>query len=563
MVKTLFLQTERAAELRQTAESQKVYAKATTPFRGLIVDRFDEQLAIDTARYDVYLRPVEYKAKTNPAKNKEKELGELLGMSIDNFRRTLAKGKTARLAQGISRAKADSLAKLAVPGLDLMPQNYREYPHKELAANLLGFVSWDKTGQSGMEQALNEELNLSPEEQKPVISRIDGRPVTRLVPIKPLINSSFGNKVVLTIDSKLQYKAEAALRKGIEKSGGKQGAAIVLHSKTGEVLAWASYPFFDPNNYSSYSADSLGNWSALQAYEPGSTFKILTIAAALDQKAIDPSFRCLDPGRLQIGNQTIRNHGEYRGGPREIGLRELFSLSSNVASSLVALKIPAQGFYGELRDFGIGSKTGVGLPGESAGHLKGLPWSGVEQATTGFGQGVVAVTAIQMAAAVNAIANDGQWVQPHILKKIVSADGRRELKKTEALVHPVVSPEVARIVRELLRDSVQENLINDPSYFPGRGLSLDLAGKTGTAQKYCPELRGYCLDATVASFIGFFPSVKPEFLVYVVIDSPSELGGWGNTVAGPVFNEIASGISYLYPKGLKVEESGWWPKLTP
>lgn len=537
----------KASSLKHVVDGQRRRATPTTIFRGEIADRNGVVLAVDTAKFDLYLRPTSLKASVNQLT----ELAQILSIEEERLEQLKHSRKITKLASSMSRQKADLIAQLKIAGLDLIPVNSREYPHGKLAAHLLGFVSWDSSGKAGIEESLNKTLRSAHTGADQILTRGDGLPVARLASLKPIINSSFGQQVELTIDSKLQYKVEQILDESITRFQANKGTVIVMSPNTGEILAWANSPSYNPNFYSQYSIDRMVNWAISQVYEPGSTFKILTVASALQLKAIKPDFRYLDEGQKKIGNRTIRNHDYRHGKTHEIGLMELFRFSSNTGAAEIGLKMQPEKFYDQLKKFGIASKTQVEIPGESAGSLANYKkWKEIDTATTSFGQGAVSVTPIQLAAAVNTIANHGEWIQPHLIKDIKTADGLRIIHKTEPLKRRVVSAKVAKTVSELLAQSIRTNLEEDSSYIAGEIPGYEVAGKTGTAQKYCPKLRTYCPGETIASFIGYFPADKPSYLVLVVVDSPAGAGGWGNTVAGPIFNQVGEEILKIYPQGL-------------
>lgn len=546
--KTLYLQIFQAKDLKKTALNQKRRSNLTTIFRGEITDCKGVALAIDTARFNVILRPSNYKASIGQTE----QLSKILGITeerIDTLRNT--KNKFVKLASFLSREKADEIAKLRIAGLQLDPVNSREYPHGKLAAHLLGFVSWDSSGQAGIEQVLNKELTNAKNESSKVFMRGDGQPLIKYASLKPIINSSFGQQVELTIDSKLQYKVEQILDSGIKEFKAQRGTAIVLNPKNGEIMAWANSPSYDPNFYGHYSPAQTVNWAISQIYEPGSTFKVLTVASALNLGIIKTDYKYIDEGKIKIGNKVIYNHDYKAGKVKEIDLAQLFRFSSNTGAADIGLKMKPQKFYEQLKKFGIGEKTGIEIPGESGGVLKDYKtWREIDIATTSFGQGSVAVTPLQLASSIGVIANHGEWVQPHIIKSIRSADGSKSIKQTKIIKRKVISSRVANNVSDLLAQSIKDNLEQDITYMAGEVPNYEVAGKTGTAQKYCPKIGHYCPGETIASFIGYFPAQKPEFLILVVIDTPKEAGGWGNTVAGPIFNRIGETLVNMYPDRL-------------
>ena len=309
-------------------------------------------------------------------------------------------------------------------------------------------------------------------------------------------------------------------------------AAIITNPKTGEIFAWANYPSFDPNQYSKYPYGITKNWSMVDVYQPGSTFKILTLSSALDLGTIKPNSTFYDAGSLKVGNRTVHNHD---GGHGQIDLLHLLIHSSNVGAAQVALTMTPKQFHDKLQAFGLGNTTGIELPGESAGLL--LPaknWRPIDQATTGFGQGAIAVTPLQLVAAVGAVANDGVWIEPHLVRRIYDPRTGVTEKWTEPKAKEVVSPATAKLMRTFFAQNIAMG-----TQIAGQIPGYLVAGKTGTAQKVGQGGHGYLAGQTVASFIGFLPANNPQLLCLVVLDGPQTDGRWGNTVAGPVFNAIA------------------------
>jgi cell division protein FtsI/penicillin-binding protein 2 len=346
------------------------------------------------------------------------------------------------------------------------------------------------------------------------------------------ITPPLGQHVELTIDNYLQHLAEKELIAMAQHARALKGTAIIADPTNGEILAWANYPSYDPNEYSKYSFEVTKNWSMVDVYQPGSTFKILTLASALDLGTIKPNSVFYDAGSLKVGNRTVHNHDGAHG---TLDLLHIFIHSSNVAAAQVAMTMTPRQFFSKLKEFGVGNPTGIELPGESSGLLlDGKYWRPIDSATTGFGQGAVAVTPLQLVAAVGTIANDGIWIEPHIIRRIYDPKTGVTEKWTEPKKHEVVSPTTARLVRTLLAENISQG-----TQVAGKVPGYRVAGKTGTAQKAIVGGRGYQAGQTIASFIGFLPADNPRLLCLVVIDSPQTDGRWGNTVAGPVFNAIA------------------------
>jgi|GEM_PF-1443459 len=505
------------------SKAEKQFYEKPVALRGDIRDRNGNLLVLDIVNYDLYLK---VKSIQEIKDERINELAEVLKIDPVKLKHKISNTRiNNRISSGISEITNSKIKKNDFDFVYLHPVVKRVYPHKRMAAQVVGFINNDREGQHGVEYAHEDLLTK--------ISERNSR------------NSLYqkGTDIVLTIDSALQEYAEEELAKAVSESRASKGAIIVISPKTGEIYAWAVQPNYDPNEF--FKEKTIKNWSITDIYEAGSTFKVLTVASALETMSITANSTFYDPGFLKVGKRTIKNHN--RGKPQQITLLELFKQSSNVASAQVGLKMGPENFYKAIKKFMIGKKTGIDLPGESQGLLLDFhKWKEIDCATTGFGQGAVSVTPIQLVSAVCAIANHGLWVQPHILKGTWEGEYNlinetpMQIKQEQS-----VSSEVADYVSDLLKQSVQEN-VEAMAYIAGNVPGYNVAGKTGTAQKLRPDGKGYWGGHTVASFIGYLPAENPEILTLVVIDDPKTGGGWGNTVCGPVFNRVASVAAQIY-----------------
>jgi cell division protein FtsI/penicillin-binding protein 2 len=497
--------------------------------RGAITDRKGLPLAIDTTRYDVFVHPELLKVSSQKA---SEELARITHQKQDKMARLLTAGyPVVTVALHIEREAADEIQALNWPGIDITPRPFRHYPEGQLAAHLLGYVNMDTRGQGGVEQAQEGMLKDTGDISKP---ELDGRGHAILISKGNQawdITPPLGRHVELTIDNYLQHLAERELNAMASHSHAVRATAIISDPQNGEILAWANYPPYDPNHYSKYPFELTKNWSMVDVYQPGSTFKVLTISSALDVGAIKPNWTFYDAGVLKIGNRVVHNHD---GGHGQLDLLHLFIHSSNVAAAHVALQMTPKQFHDKLKEFGLGSPTGIELPGESAGLLlNDKIWKPIDQATTGFGQGAIAVTPLQLVGAVGTVANDGVWMQPHVIRRVYDPKTGVTEKWTEPARREVIAPKTAKLVRQLLADNVAMG-----TQVAGKVPGYRVAGKTGTAQKVIQGGRGYMAGQTIASFIGFLPADNPQLLCLVVVDGPQTDGRWGNTIAGPVFNAV-------------------------
>jgi cell division protein FtsI/penicillin-binding protein 2 len=408
-------------------------------------------------------------------------------------------------------------------GLAFKPHFQRSYPEDQLASNVLGFVTRDGRGYFGIEEKYNDLLA--------------GNPVQVWVPSDPnkameIPRVPNGTTLVLTINRDLQAKVETILDQSLYEYGAQNGTIIVMDPRNGEILAMASTPRMDLNNYSNYFTlydnGSQYNPSIGMAYEPGSVLKVLTMAAALDSGAVRPETTFVDTGVIEVGGITIRNWNRDSWGQQDmVGCMQH---SLNVCLAWIATQMGMQNFYSYMESFGLGHPTGIDLAGEAMGRLKvpgDTDWYPVDLGTNAFGQGV-SVTPLQMLMSVSSIANEGRMVTPHVLYAMLR-DGHQYNVPSQYAGSPI-SAETARTLTDMLAISLEQE--SSQALLPG----YRLAGKTGTAQ--IPTEYGYDADHTNVSFIGWGPVDAPRFMVYVWLQSP-ETSIWSSETAAPVFAEVA------------------------
>lgn len=494
--------------------------------RGQIVDRNGVRLAVDQTSFNLYAHR-EYFDHT------PEELADILfpyiGVDKKTIVNTINRGSTViLLKKDVDRQTAEKIKKLGLREISLDKKNERVYPQDELAAHIIGYYNPDADTASGVE--LTAKKKLEDVEKNVQVQRTPRGDIIYELGVDSVSAATpkVGKTVTLTIDSAIQHVCERELINMINQKKASRGAAIVMTPKNGEILGYAVYPRYNPNNYKKTPALKLKNWSLTDVFPPGSTFKILTVAAGLESGKIKPNTKVLDTGKMQIGNWHIQNY-DYNKNPNPgmIGLVYLLEHSSNVGSANIALMMSPIEFYSILSAFGIGKKTGIDLAGESSGIFsKPHKWDKSRHATMGYGYGA-SVTAMQMVSAIGAIANGGVRVTPHVIKYSPEEEAEK-VKKVQ-----VISPDTAKIVTQLLAKSVanSKSVMNLEKY--------SVAGKTGTSRKPKENKKGYS-DELYASVVGFLPASDPQILIYVVVDSASTGGPvWGNTVAAPVFKEIA------------------------
>lgn len=511
---------------RDRAKSQR----ASTPFvlRGEIVDRNNVKLAADDTSFNVYAHPKYYD-------NTPEELALKLQPFLNIDKQTLI-SKFARdesvilIKKGIDRKTAEKIKALGLREISLEVKNKRIYPQGSLAAHILGYYNADADMAGGIEYIAGDYLKYIDKsfqyEKMPngdIIYNLSVDPEDVIIPAK-------GKTLKLTIDSPIQHICEKYLYKMVQKTNAYRGAAIVMEPKTGEILALAAYPYYNPNNYQKHTLLDMKNWALTDVYPPGSTFKIITIASAFLNNKINKNTKIMDTGKMKVGWWEIQNY-DYRekGAPGLIDLVYLFQHSSNIGSVKVAQMMSDEEFYDALQMFGFGQRTGIDLPGESTGLLpKPSLWDVSTHASMGYGYGA-SVTAIQMISAVNAIANNGVWVTPHVIKY---SDEQAEQKIVK---RRIMTNEQAQEIKELLVDSIEAG------HSLGKMEDYTIAAKTGTSRRPNDNGAGYS-NKLYTSMIGFLPASDPKVTIYVVIDSPQGGELWGSTVAGPVFKDIATEI---------------------
>lgn len=535
--KLFLVQIIQGGELAEKARENRRSARDFS-FRGEIVDRNGIKLASDATLYDIYAHPQYYNKKADfdlmasiLAKHLKKPKDEIKKKLSHYNESTIFIAKNVSL-DIVEKGIKPEIDKNEIRGLDFVRQNVRVYPQGNLASHILGYINSDAKLAAGVEKTGQSNLEKTPEVRPVeydgrgnVIYDINTNPKIVTAPLK-------GSKLNLTIDSVIQHTAETELKKMVEKTKADKGAVIVLNPTNGEILGFAVYPSYDPNRYNKFNASIVKNWALSDVYPPGSTFKILTVASGLETQAITKNEKILDTGKINIQGWDIRNYDYYKHPyPGLIDLKYLFIHSSNIGSLKVSLKIPAVKHYDMLKLFGIGQKTGIDLPGESAGIFPPpQTWSESTHASIGYGYGI-ASTPIQIASAVAAIANKGVWVTPHVIKCQSEEECKSKIKTRR-----VLSEQTAKDLTEILAESIE-----DGDAKSGKIPRYRVAGKTGTSRKPNANGIGYS-DGLYTSFVGFFPVKNPQVLIMAVIDSPKTGNSWGSTVAGPIFNAVATEV---------------------
>lgn len=520
--------------------------------RGDIYDRHGIKLATDRIYYNIYARPVEYSEKETPRKI-AKLLSPILGISEANLYSKLSNSKIPVIAvkKDVDRDTAKKVMAVLnennFRSISLDKKNTREYPQGVFASHVLGFYNFDAGVSNGVELTAKDKLEHAV--RATYEKTRDGRIIYKIPtdPIGPTRNPK-GQDITLTIDAAIQHVCERELNKIIEEKKALRGAVIVMNPKNGEILAYAVYPTYDPNQFQKATNQQIKNWTLTDVYPPGSTFKTITVTSAMELGKINEKSIIEDTGRMKFGGYTIENYDyKQKGAPGKIDLVYLFEHSSNIGSVNIGALMTHQEFYDMLKKFGFGSKSGIDLPGESSGLLAPPNlWDKGLHMTMSYGYGT-SVSIMQMVSAVSALANNGVRVTPHVIK-YPEEEAAEKIKRI-----PTVSPETARIITKLLTISVNNGNSN---------IKMDkynVAAKTGTSRKPNENGTGYS-GAMYTSTIGYFPATDPQVLIYVVIDSAKVGPVWGNTIAGPVFHEVAEQTARILD--LKPDKIQVTPKQT-
>ncbi|HET9479635.1 MAG TPA: penicillin-binding protein 2, partial [Pyrinomonadaceae bacterium] len=515
--------------LANRARLQQQNAIETTPQRGELLDRHGRQLARSVQTVSLFLDPDGL--DVGELECTAQYLSVSLGMKYKNLLAQFREGQAEKrrfiwIARRLDADHANRIVAMNLPGLQSVLEPKRYYPNGPLAAHVLGYVGLDGDGLGGLERFYNSKISGEP--GRLFLERdANGKPYESYE-----IASKPGQTVVLTIDQSIQYQAEQALNNAVKSSRARSGTVIVLDPRSGDVLALANAPSFDPNNVSASAAETRSNWALQNIYEPGSTFNVVAFSAALEKKlaSVDDHIDC-QMGAITVAGRVIHDHKPFG----TLTISEALAKSSNVAAIKLGLRVGDETMYDYITRFGFGSKTGIELPGETAGLLRKVErWQPSSIGSIAIGQ-EIGVTPVQMAAAFGALANDGVRVAPHLIREVRNEAGA-VIYQPQPEQRRVINAETAIALRGMLEGVTLRGTAKQAQL---DGYSA--AGKTGTAQKIDPKTRAYSATKFVASFVGFAPVSNPQIVIVVVIDEPS--GAYhGGDVAAPIFREVAEQI---------------------
>ena len=521
------LQVLQGERLKRLGERQHLKEWIVLPKRGAVFDRAGEPLALSLESQSVYVRP----HRIHDPQGVSRSLARVLNLNFADVKQKVTSEKPfVWIKRQIGSPEAEQIQALNLDGVGMFYEPNRYYPQGQLAGQLIGFVNRDSEGIEGLELQYNDyirgESGSSVTERDALGRRVLVQGVEGLQ-IPP------GGDIQLTLDTSIQHLAEKELEGSITKYRAKAGVAIVVEPFTGEVLALANYPSFNPNNFSKESAQQRRNRAVADSFEPGSTFKTILAAAALEEGVVgkEDLFYC-EMGKYPYAGKIIHDTHPYGWLP----FYKILQVSSNIGFTKVAEKLKKERYFKYIEKFGFGKATGIDLPGEVAGVLRPVEsWAAIDLATHAFGQGISA-TPMQMVMAYAAIANGGFLMRPYVVGRITSPKGEVLFENQSRVVRRVISEKSSRLLTSMLKEVTTEGGTGMMASIEG----FEVAGKTGTAQKADLAHGGYAAKKRVGSFIGFVPADNPRLVVLVLVDEP-EVNVYGGVVAAPVFRNVARG----------------------
>lgn len=527
ITRLFYLQVIKHSFFRELSSDQRLRAVELLPDRGDIFDRNGNILATSVEKWSVYVRP-------RAIRNKGEIIRLLIEADRQNerlIRERFAAGSNFWLRRKAEKAFAEKIAAIGTTGIDITPEKKRVYPKGRLASQLVGFAGLDNKGLSGMELAMEKHLLGKP--GRYVFERDpSGREIFSAVS-RQITAPEDGMNVFLTIDEPVQYFAQRQIESAVVGSGALSGSIIVMDVRSGDILAIAGWPDFDPNEYSKYPSQRWKLSPVTDIYEPGSTFKVITAAAGIEEGLVSPDSVIPTPEELKIGGITVKNSHALKMDRPFKDLADVIAESLNTGTAYIGIKLGRQKFYDHIKKFGFGAYTGVGFPGEQPGLLfSPSRWHESDLATISFGQ-TIAVTPLQLVSAVAAIGNRGIRMKPRLVRRIESPDGAIVRSEPEQSLGRAVSESAAQKATELMKGvAYMKRGTGHKAKIDG----FSVAVKTGTAQKPVPG-KGYTERRYIASIVGYAPASDPRVAVVVVVDEPKS-SIWGASVAAPVFKDV-------------------------
>ncbi len=532
--KTYQLQIVQAEELKEKARLQQtVNIRPYIPRRSMI-DSEGNILATDHLEYILYVHPIQFKLP-------QSEVAAKLSTVLENttpqelMERFKQRKTGIPIARNLHEGVAEQIQKLGLDGVEVNETYVRFYPQEKMMADVVGFVDHERQGQAGVE--LSQEKLLQRDLESLYVQRTAlGAILPNSLPQDVLKSNDW--RVQLTVDMRLQRAARAALQQQVKKFNAKRGAVIVMDATDGSILSLVCEPTFDPNTFYESNLELLKNWTVSDLYEPGSTFKPINVALALEAGVIQRNTVIHDSGLVTVDGWPIKNASKMGNG--SINIAEILQTSSNVAMVHMMRRLKKEDYYNRLQQLEINQKTGIDLPGEVAGRLKRkdvFTERSIEVATASFGQGF-SLTPMKLVQLQGALANGGKLVTPHLVKGLVDTEGTLHWEP-DYPSKQIISPEVSQTVVELM-----ETVVDKGSGEPAKTEGYRIGGKTGTAQKAGPR-GGYLPNAKITSFVSILPVESPKYVVLVVVDEPKGGNTYGSTVAAPVAKLVIDALISL------------------
>lgn len=521
------LQIIEGTKLSQRAKKQQmVNLRPFTP-RRQVIDRNNTILAIDRPVYTLYAHP---KLFHKSHERMAQQIAPLLNKDAGKLVKIFARKKSGiLLSSSVSENIADRLISFRLNGLEFIQKYSRFYPQDDLVANVVGYVNLDRRGQAGVEYSQEKLLERSVQTVR--LSRAgNGALMPDHAPEGFLHFDDL--RLKLTIDSRLQRAARTVLKRQVNRFGAKRGAVIVMDAKDGSLLAMVSHPTYNANKYSKANIALFKNWSVADLYEPGSTFKPLNVAIALENGAIKADDVFNDSGIIKVADRTIKNASSHRF--RRLNVAQILQTSSNIGMVKIIQRMKPTLYYNWLEKLGVGQKVDTDLPFEVRGRLKSQEEflsSTIEPATTSFGQGF-SLTPLQLVQMHGALANGGKLVTPHVVQGLIDSQGKIHYSPTLPTPRQIFSSATAQKVVDMM-----ETVVSKGSGKASRIKGYGIAGKTGTAEK-ASSRGGYIPGAKITSFISILPAEAPRYVVLAIVDEPKGRNAYGGTVAAPIVKEV-------------------------
>ncbi|MEB3217115.1 MAG: penicillin-binding protein 2 [Nostocales cyanobacterium 94392] len=529
------LQIVDGAKLTQKARNQQMFSMRPFIPRRQILDRNNRVVAMDQPIYTLYIHPTLFDKNKSRSEIAHK-LGTILNQDPEKLEAKFNKQKSGIfISSKLGEEVADQIAGLKLNGIDLTKKFSRYYPYQDLVSDVVGYVNSDRRGKAGIEYSQEKFLERSMKTVRMSKDGTTGGLMANRVPDGFLNVDKL--QMQLTIDIRLQRATREALKRKIEKYQAKRGAVIVMDSWDGSILALTCQPTYNPNN--NFTQDDISlfkNWAVADLYEPGSTFKPLNVAIALETGSIQPNDVFRDTGLIKVADREIRNAEKNSHG--NISVAEILQTSSNIGMVKIIQRLQPSIYYGWLERIGLGQKSDVDLPSETNSRLKPqeeFTNSPIEPATASFGQGF-SLTALQLVQMHGALANGGKLVTPHVVKGLIDNKGQMHTQPNLSAPRQVFSPQTTQTVLEMM-ESVVEQGSGKAAQIPG----YRIAGKTGTAEK-AGATGGYIIGSKITSFVSILPVESPRYVVLTLVDEPKGENTYGSTVAAPIAKEVMEAL---------------------